>query len=64
MEAKVENKPPPTFEEKTKSLIKEFENSLKDKNFMADGGKLGFPCYHLYTNAQVCTFLLNVYLFV
>ena len=33
-----------------KDMIQE---SLEDEEFMEDGGKIGFPCLHLYTNTEV-----------
>jgi len=47
-----ETSPEPTVEDETKSLIEKLKEILADDQFMPDGGKLGFPCYHLYTNGQ------------
>ena len=36
------------------SIIEEhLARALKDKTFLNDGGKIGFPCMHLYTNRDV-----------
>lgn len=48
-----EPSPEPSFEDKTKQLIKLLGECLEDEEFMKEGGKIGFPCYHLYTNGQI-----------
>lgn len=47
-----EETPEPTMEDETKALIEKLKELLADDEFMPGGGKLGFPCYHLYTNGQ------------
>jgi hypothetical protein len=39
--------------EQTAALVMALREMVADNQFLADGGKIGFPCEHLYTNGQV-----------
>jgi hypothetical protein len=38
--------------EQTVALVMALREMVADDQFLADGGNIGFPCEHLYTNAQ------------
>eukprot|EP00392_Amoebophrya_sp_AT5.2_P005689 g5699.t1 len=42
-----------THSEQEKKLADMLRELLHNKNFLADGGTIGFPCFHLYTNSEV-----------
>ncbi len=39
--------------EQAKMIKDAFEVGLRDKRFLPEGGKVGLPCFHLYTNEDV-----------
>ena len=39
--------------EQTSIIQEEMGQALRNKDFLENGGKIGYPCLHLYTNTQV-----------